>query len=183
MESTVESKKNPIIRNAANYGAMIGVTLVIMSLILYVFNVTSQNISQYLNLALILAGIIIGILNYRNNINGGFISYAKSLGSGVLIGLFASVVLAIYTFIFAKFIDPGMIDEIMKKAEESILEKNPSISDEQLELALSYTRKFTSPAWMAVSSVLSLTFVSFIISLIVSIFTRKEDKSFESNFN
>jgi len=47
---------------------------------------------------------------------------------------------------------------------------------------MSYTRKFMNPYIMAITGILWSTFMSFIASLIISIFTKKKDNSFESNF-
>jgi len=181
MEQEKEIKKITVARNALNYGVMIGLAMIIISLLFYILNINDQSISQYISTVLIIAGIIIGVLNYKKN-NGGFISYGQSLGTGVLIGLFSSIIVSIYTIIFFKFIDPGMIDVVLRKAEEKMLEKNPSMTDEQLEVAMSYTRKFMTPLWMSITSILGSTFISFIASLIISIFTKKNDNSFESNF-
>ena len=81
-----------------------------------------------------------------------------------------------------KFIDPGMIDEMLKKAEEQMLERNPSMSEENIEAALKYTKMFMNPVLMSIMSIFGSTFMSFIASLIISIFTKKNDNSFESNF-
>ena len=183
MEQEINAKKKvSIARNSLNYGVATGIVMIIVSLLLYVFGLSDQTFVQYLSLAIIIAGIIIGILNYRNKSNGGFISYGQSLGLGVLIGLFAAVLVSVYTIIFFKFIDPDMVNVILKKAEENIRERNQNMTDDQVEIAMSYTRKFMNPYIMAVTSTIWLTFMSFIASLIISIFTRKEDKSFESNF-
>lgn len=183
MEQDINAKKKAsIARNSLNYGVMLGIVIIIISLLLYVFNLNDQTFAQYLSLAIIIAGIIIGILNYRKKINGGFISYGQSLGSGVLIGLFASIVFSIYSIIFFKFIDPDMVNTILKKAHDSMLERNPNMTDDELEMAMSWTRKFMNPFIMAITSTIWLTFMSFIASLIISIFTQKKDNSFESNF-
>jgi hypothetical protein len=183
MEQNIEVKKKiSLARNAINYGVLLGIVLIIADLLFYMLNVSRDSIFRYLNFVLIIAGLTLGILNYRNQINEGLISYGKSLGSGVLIGLFASIIFAIYYFIFLKFIDPGMIDEMLKTAEEKMLDKNPSMTDEQIEMAMHYSRIFMNPVWMPVWSIIGLTFMSFIVSLIISIFTKKKDNSFESNF-
>ena len=183
MEQDINAKKKTsIARNSLNYGVALGIVMIIISLLLYVFNLSDQDFVQYLSSAILIAGIVIGILNYRNKINGGFISYGQSLGSGVLIGLFASVLVSVYTIIFFKFIDPDMVNVILKKAQEKMLERNPNMTDDQLEMAMSWTRKFMNPVLWQLRVLLWLTFMSFIASLIISIFTQKKDNSFESNF-
>jgi len=97
MEQNIEVKKKvSVARNAVNYGVLLGIVLIIADLLFYMLNISKESNLRYLNFVLIIAGLTVGILNYRNQINGGFISYGKSLGSGVLIGLFASIIVAIY---------------------------------------------------------------------------------------
>jgi hypothetical protein len=92
-------KKVSVVRNALNYGAMLGIVLIIADLLFYTFNISTDSYLRYLNFLLIIAGLITGILYYRNKINEGFISYGKSLGIGVLIGFIASFIVAVYMFI------------------------------------------------------------------------------------
>ena len=56
-----------------------------------------------------------------------------------------------------------------------MLESNPEISDEELELGLEMTAKFVQPRWMLILGVLGGTFMGFIYSLIISIFTKKDN--------
>ena len=56
-----------------------------------------------------------------------------------------------------------------------MLEANPEISDQELDLALSMTTKFMQPHWMMIMSVLGGTFMGFLFSLIISIFVKKDN--------
>jgi hypothetical protein len=73
-----------------------------------------------------------------------------------------------------------MIKKILDQTEENMVKKG--MSDEQIELALKYSAKFMQPLWMAIMSIVMYTFWGTIISLIVGIFTKKEDPSFEGQF-
>ena len=59
--------------------------------------------------------------------------------------------------------------------EQSVLQSNPEISEEELDLALEMTSKLTQPHWIMIMSVLSGTFMGFFISLFISFFTKKRD--------
>ena len=91
---------------------------------------------------------------------------------------FASVILAFYTFIFVTFINPEYLENILKVAEQEILNSDPEISDENLDMALSMTQKMLQPQWMITLSVLGGTFMGFFYSLIISFFVKKEDSNF-----
>ena len=67
------------------------------------------------------------------------------------------------------------MNEILQQAEQAILESNPEISDEELDLALEMTNKFVQPHWMLILGVLGGTFMGFIYSLIISIFVKKDN--------
>ena len=56
-----------------------------------------------------------------------------------------------------------------------MLESNPNISEEELELGLEMTAKFVQPHWVLMLGVLGGTFMGFIYSLIISVFTKKDD--------
>ena len=69
-------------------------------------------------------------------------------------------------------------ENIIKIAEQEILNSDPEISDEDLDLALSMTQKMLQPQWMSTLSVLGGTFMGFFYSLIISFFVKKDDPNF-----
>jgi len=182
METTPEIKKNSIFPNALNYGKILGIISIIFTIILYVLNIMDNKYAGFVPLIILIAVLVVGILNYRNKINGGFITYGQSLGTGVLIGLISSVLVALFTFILYQYIDPDLIGSLLSKTEEQMLERNPNLTDEQIEMAVNYTKKYTTPLWLTISAFFWTTLLAFIASLVISIFTQKKDKSFESNF-
>ena len=164
---------------AMNYGAVLGLCLVAIAFFFNSFGIDKNGslVPSILNNGLIITGIIYTIIQFRDTENRGFISYGDSLKLGTSVAFFSSVILAFYTFIFISYIEPNTLNEILVQAEQAILEKNPEISDEELDLALGMTAKFIQPHWMLILGVLGGTFMGFIYSLIISIFTKKETPS------
>ena len=72
----------------------------------------------------------------------------------------------------------NIVENIIKIAEQEILNSDPEISDEDLDLALSMTQKMLQPQWMSTLSVLGGTFMGFFYSLIISFFIKKDDPNF-----
>ena len=107
--------------------------------------------------------------------NNGFISYASSLRLGTTIAFFSSIILAFYSVIFISYIDTEALSEIIKLTEQTMLEAQPEISDEELDLALQMVSKFMQPHWMMIMGMLGGTFMGFLYSLIISICVKKED--------
>ncbi len=162
---------------AMNYGAVLGLCLVAIAVVMWSFGVDKSDsiIPSILNNGLVIGGITYAIGQFRDTENSGFISYGESLKLGTSVAFFSSIILAFYTFIFVSYIEPNALTEILQQAEQGILESNPEISDAELDLALKMTAKFTQPHWMLILGMLSGTFMGFLYSLVISIFTKKED--------
>lgn len=162
---------------------MIGLALIIILLILFMCNVEYTSFAYVIiKYVVIVTGMIMGTLFFRNKINGGYINYGKSLGSGILICLFSSLILAIYLYIYYKFIDTNAIERILSLKETQILQYYKDIPDDKLQEIMDQQRKWTTPLTMGISEIFISTTLGFIFSLIISFFTRKVDKSFEANF-
>ena len=163
-----------------NYGAYLGLGLVLISFTVYILGLEEQKsiIPSLLNNFLIIGAIAYSVTIYRDNFNNSFVSYSQSLKIGTSVVFFASVILAFYTYIFVTFINPEYLENIIKIAEQEILNSDPEISDEDLDLALSMTQKMLQPQWMSTLSVLGGTFMGFFYSLIISFFVKKDDPNF-----
>ena len=162
---------------AMNYGAVLGLCLVAIAAVMWSFGIDKNGslVPSILNNGLIITGITYTIIQFRDTENNGFISYSNSLKLGTSVAFFSSVILAFYTFIFINYISPNTLNEILVQAEQAILESNPEISDDELDLALKMTNKFVQPHWMLILGVLGGTFMGFIYSLMISIFVKKDN--------
>jgi len=156
-------------------GLMLGVLLVIYSLVLYLFDLNENVWLASVSYLITGAFLFYAISSFRDNKQNGFLSFGKGVGLGTLIGFFASLILAIFTYVYITYIDPGVIEQAMIKAEESILESQPNISDADLDQAMGMVEIFTSPGIMAVMGIVWYTMVSVVLSLLISIFAKRED--------
>jgi hypothetical protein len=162
-------------QNGIIFGLMTGAALVVFSLILYISGQLMNKTLGYLSFVLLIGGMVYGTLEYRKKYANGFLSYGKAFTSCFLIGLFAGLVAAVYTFVFAQFIFPGYGNMILEKAREGMLTSGREMSEEQIDTALEYTRKFTTPVMMAIWGTVTYALFSAIFALIIAIFLKKED--------
>ena len=161
---------------AMNYGAFLGIILVLLAVLIYVFGIEEESvIPVWLNNGAIILFITYAIFQYKNIYQNGFISYSTSLKLGTTVAFFASVILAFYNFIFITYINPDFLAESLATAEQAILNSNPEISEEELELFLDMTNKLMQPHWLMMMGMLSGTFMGFIYSAIISLFTKNPD--------
>lgn len=173
----MEEKPRSVSSNALWFGVITGAALILFSLILFLMGMHTNNYLAYLGYLILIGGMAWGTLEYRKKYLGGFMPYSKAFLSCFLIGLFAGVIIAIYMFVFAKFIHPGFIQELLDISRTKIIETNSGMTDEQVEQALEMSAKFMSPVMMAIWSFVGYAIASVILGLIVAIFVKKEDKT------
>ena len=159
-----------------NYGGILGMCLVLIALLVWFLGLDEHKsiIPSIINNLLIIIFLYYSIIQYRENINNGLISYSKSLKLGTSVAFFSSVIMAFYTLIYISYLDPDMLENTLNMTEQTVLHSNPEISDEELDLALEMTAKFMQPHWLMIMSVLGGTFMGFVYSLVISFFTKKD---------
>ena len=162
---------------AMNYGTVLGLFLILIALMLWLLGVNEQQsvIPSLLNNMVIIAFLVYAIIQFRDNMKDGFISYSESLKLGTSVAFFSSIIMAVYTFIYITYLNPDMISSILEQTEQAVLQSNPDISEDELDLALNMTSKLTQPHWLMIMGVLSGTFMGFFFSAIISFFVKNTD--------
>lgn len=164
-------------RFAMNYGTVLGLCLILVSLVLWVldFDDTKSLVPSILNNITIIGFLVYGIIQFRDNINNGFISYSSSLKLGTTIAFFSSVIMAFYSVIYLNYLNPETLSNLLNMTEQTLLEANPEITDEMLDSQLDMVARFMQPHWMMILGVLSGTFTGFLFSSIASIFLKRNN--------
>ncbi len=177
----MKNKKNIFWKTALTHGAILGVVYVLYSILLYLLDLNFEKWASWANYLIMIIAIIWATKSYRDNIEKGHISYSKALGYGVVVVFSSTIISALYIYIFMKYIDTDLIEKMFVMMENELMKKG--LQDEEIEMAVEINKKFMSPASLALISIPTMTFVGFIISLITSIFLKKENNSFESQMN
>jgi hypothetical protein len=164
--------KSTFWKSAMVYGLYLALVLTLFSVILYVTGLILNPKLGYISIVLTIAGIVFAQITYRNKELNGAITYGQSLGFGVAIMLFAGIVTALYTLVLYTFIDPSLIDQTKAIQEEAMLAKN--LTQDQVDAAMAITSKMMTPAIMSIMGLLGSVFSGTIISLITSIFVKKQ---------
>ena len=158
-------------------GIYTGAALIVFRLILFLLDVDRESMYNFTIYIVLALGLYMGIVSYRDKYLSGVMSYGKVVGSGFAIGLIASVILGIFTYFYVMYIDTTMVADVLLQAEENMLAQNPNMTDEQLEQGLKMAAIFTTPTAMAIMGFIVNLIVSVILSLIIAIFAKREDRS------
>ena len=168
----MEEKVNPWKANFTN-GLILGLAGIVFSLIMWFLDLSLNQNLGYLFLFISAFIVYYFIKSYRDNYLHGNITYGQSVGAGVIIFFYYAIIMAIFIYILYKFIDPGLTDKMIAMAEEKVMASG-KVPEEQMDTVMNMQKKFMGPEVMAPFSILWTMLSGTIISLIVSIFTRKE---------
>lgn len=158
-------------------GFYLGIALIIFSLLMFLLDIDLDSPFRYFSYLIIAGGLFWSMVSYRDKHMSGFLDYKGAFITGFYTGLIASVIAGIFAYVYAQYIDVGLTEEILTRAETEMLENNPNMSDEQIDQALTMTEKFTSPAMMGIWGFVGNLVVSTIFSLIIVIFAKRENKN------
>jgi len=167
----MEEKKPTLSINSLTYGLLTAIVVSLYSILLMSMDVQSKSFG-YISYLFIIIGMVYGSKNYREKTLGGYMTYGDALKSCTYIAVFIAAVSGIFIYIYTN-IDNSFIEKAIVKAQEEMEAKN--MEDEQIEIAIGYTRKFMQPFWMGVITFISYSFLGFVLGLIVAAFVKKEN--------
>jgi ABC-type branched-subunit amino acid transport system permease subunit len=158
---------------ALKYSVITALAAFIFSVLLYVTNLYLNQTLNYLVYVILVAGLVFTVKDRRDKDLGGYISFGQAFNAGFLFCILFAILSAISSFLMMQFIAPDMVAEILKQTEKSLFDKG--MSEEQVEMAMGYTKKFMTPAWMALFAILATAIFGAIFSLIVAAIFKKNN--------
>ena len=127
--------KATIIKFGLISAALMGITAIIG--IVFKFHETldygTQEVYGYASILLSLILIFFAMKEYRDQHNGGRISYGQAVKIGLLISIFPSVLFMLYNYYFVLEMVPDFMD---KYAVMSMQQQNPDMTAEQVAIEL-----------------------------------------------
>lgn len=156
------------------YGLVIGLVMAVMNMAFYVtgmsFKPGMQSI-QYVSYIPFLAGIILNAMAF-SKAKDGYVTFGNVFGSGFKASMVVTLVLIGWSVI-SMFIFPEMKDKALEMARETMEKSEKKMTDEQLDMALSMTKKFFN-VFMIAGILLSTLFYGAIFSLIGAMVAKKK---------
>jgi drug/metabolite transporter (DMT)-like permease len=162
----MENKKSSATQTMLNYGLILGFLSIILSVGIYAMGmIYDQGIAVMLVSFVMMAIVIfLGLKNFKDG--NGSLTLGQAIKIGLGIALISAIISIIYNQIFINFIEPDFMENMMKVGEQKMLEQNPNMTDEQLEMAKGMQEKMSSPLIGIAMGIIGSLFFGFIISLI-----------------
>jgi hypothetical protein len=173
----MENEQKPTNKTALYYGVILGIATILVSVILYAMGMHyDQDWKQGTFSVLVVAIIIfIGVKKFRE-LNGGILSLGQAIKTGLGIALIGGIISVIYSFIFVNYIEPDFLTKLAEIQEQTMLDRFPDLTDEQIENQMEMMKKFSSPGIMAAIGMVWTLLIGFIASLISGLILKKTEE-------
>jgi hypothetical protein len=167
----MEEKVNAWKANLTN-GLILGLIGVAYSIIIYFLDLSFNKLQGPVFLVIQLAILFFLLKSYRDNFLHGQITFGQSFGAGMIICLYYAIIIAAFTFLLYSVIDTGLSGKQLAFMEEEFVKKG--MPQAAIDAAMKIQAKIMKPAIIAPISIFGNMFWGVIMSLIISIFVRKE---------
>jgi hypothetical protein len=159
-----------------NYGILLGIFSVLFNVILYA---TNNHIQPHWSLSLFGFLIFIAVVVMAHKAfkkeNGGFMKLGEAIKIGLGIALISAIIGVIYTYLLMNVIEPTYMDQVMEIQQETMLERNPDMTQEQIDTAIEMSQKFSGTGMVVAFQLIGGLFFGFIISLVSGLVMKKEN--------
>lgn len=146
---------------------LISAVIGIVYFLVLIFTVDNPFDQKWGWLSIIISIVIIVLAHkaYKEE-NNGFMTFGEGVTIGFWITVVAIVVDGLFRYVYSNFIDPTVMERMYEAQYLQMQEKG--MADEQIEVAISWTRKLFWPIFFVIGPIFSMITV-----LIVTIFTQK----------
>ena len=111
-------------------------------------------------------------VQYRDKYKNGGLTYGEGFVFMVILSVIVAFFQSIYTYVFIKWIDPSMLNQVIEQATEEMYNKN--IPEDQIEKSLQIMSFMFKPWFMALTAIFGYMFWGVLLGLIMAVFTKKE---------
>ncbi len=150
-----------------------GVILSIISISLFIVGVAADlSAETWYGLIGIIPLIIILVMAHKQfkEEGDGYMSYSQGLGIGIFVSLVSGTITGLFELLYTTVIDPEFTEKMMLKLEDRLAEQG--IPDSQIDTARGMAETFSNPMISFFVGIVAAVFFGFILSLIVSAFTK-----------
>lgn len=149
---------------------LFGMFTLLNSLPLQAPKATLRTLTGALGVVVLFIGIMLGMRSVRGKVESGMFGYTMALGSGIIITLIVALTVSIVSYLYAKWINPNLAEDMVKEAANSL--KAAGASVEATVKKLDSVRKEFSPQSQLLAPLIVQTVAGSLFSIILAFFLR-----------
>jgi hypothetical protein len=165
-----QQTKPSVMSTALRYGVIVGLISIIYTMVLEFAGLGLNQWAGSVGYLFFIGGMVAAHNAYKKE-NEGYMAYSTGLGIGTLLSLFSGILSTSFSFVYMKFIDTTKITKIMEKSVADMEARG--LSDDMIEQSMEMQASFMTPEMVNIMALVFFVFVGFILSLIVSLITKK----------
>ncbi|MBO0360053.1 DUF4199 domain-containing protein [Hymenobacter sp. BT186] len=174
----METPATPVTTSSVGirYGLLLGLVSVIFSFLQLTFIEDPETPLRWLSVIILIGGIVLAHKHFKQQ-NQGFMAYGQGLAIGTIVSAVSGIIGGVFTYIYFTFIDPSYMARVMELTRSRMEEKG--MPDAQIDQAMAWSEKFTTGPISMIFPILGALLMGFLISLVVSAFTKNSRPEFE----
>ncbi len=161
---------------SVKYGLYVGLVFIIYGMILQLTGMVGDQILPMIQYLFLIGGIVLAH-NAFKEANGNLL-YGVGLGIGAMVTLVGAIISSVFSYIYTILVDDSIIQVILEAQEKGLIDQN--MSDEEIEMIMQKVEPFIIPEIIFPIGIIVMVFFGFILSLIITLFTKKIDAEMES---
>ena len=138
----------------------------------------TMEVVGYVGIVVSLIFVYFGIRQYRDKVNGGYISFGRALSTGLLIVLVPAFLFGLFDVVYSTYINPSFYDDYCTKTIErmklSLTATEFEIKSKQMKAQMEMFR--ANPFLQFVVMALTVFLVGFIITVVSALILRRDKK-------
>ncbi|MGI4885451.1 MAG: DUF4199 domain-containing protein [Janthinobacterium lividum] len=159
------------------YGLLTGLVSILFSFALFATDQQGNSAIGLLGFVILIAGIVLAHRAFKQA-NAGYLAYGQGVGIGTMLAAVSGVLSTAFSYVYREFIDPDMSARVLDQARAK-LEAAGTMSEAQINQALSMSTKFTTGPIGLVFGVVGSILFGVIFSLVIAAITKNPEPEFE----
>lgn len=167
--------KNTTLSIGGNYGLISGLLLSSITLLIHIVGQEKigTGLSTILSLGVLLVFMLLSVNKFISS-NSGYARFGQAFKVALTTAAVAALVSGAYMVLHTTVIVPDFQEIALSTAEESILKSQPDATQEQIDLAISMAKKFTSPVFMGIGGFFGVILPGLFFALLLAAFLKKD---------
>jgi len=158
------------------YGLITSLVLVVYSLIVQMAGYDTDTALGYLSYVILVVGIYMAQKAFKDQ-GDGFMSYGQGLGLGTIISAFSGFFVGVFSYLYFKMVDETAIEMAIEETRIGL--ENQGLDDELIDQTMAISEQFMTPGWLGFIGFVGMVIVGFILSLVISAFSRNSNPEAE----
>jgi cytochrome bd-type quinol oxidase subunit 2 len=152
---------------------LIALVLMVIDLIGGFAHLRFESWFKWISTVVLIVALILVSVNFGKQQNNE-VTYGKVFGYAFKVALVVSLLIIVYSLLSTYVIFPEMSDQILEKTRAD-LEAKGGLTEDQIDQAVTMTKKFIQPIPLALFAFLGTLFFGVIGALLGAAFTKKTD--------